>query len=111
MHQAGMSEPGADLPVRLGVRWASSADGWRMDACGVGGLFPLPGRVHLGRLGSMGLMYASGPLGPSPAGTFNFEPPPPGSALYLEPTPKRLRVIVGGEAIAESARAVRRRGK
>jgi uncharacterized protein (DUF427 family) len=54
----------------------------------------------------MGLMYATGPLGPSPAGTFNFEPPPPGSALYLEPTPKRLRVVVGGETIAESTNAM-----
>jgi uncharacterized protein (DUF427 family) len=50
----------------------------------------------------MGMMYGSGPLSPSPAGTFNFEPPPPGSALYLELTPKRLRVQVGGETIADS---------
>src|SRR2546421_5315524 len=54
----------------------------------------------------MGLMYGNGPLGKKPAGTFNFEPPPPGRALYLEPTPKRVRVEVGGEVIADSRRAM-----
>jgi uncharacterized protein (DUF427 family) len=51
-------------------------------------------------------MYGSGPLGPKPAGEFNFEPPKPGHALYLEPTPKRIRVEVGGEVIADSRRAM-----
>jgi uncharacterized protein (DUF427 family) len=54
----------------------------------------------------MGLMTGTGPLGREPAGTFNFEPPPPGTALYLEPTPKRIRVIVGGETVADSRRAM-----
>ena len=54
----------------------------------------------------MGLMYGNGPLGRAPAGEFNFEPPPPGKALYLEPTPKRVRVEVGGEVIADSRRAM-----
>jgi uncharacterized protein (DUF427 family) len=54
----------------------------------------------------MGMMTGNGPLGRKPAGTFNFEPPPPGQALYLEPTPKRIRVIVGGETIADSRRAM-----
>jgi uncharacterized protein (DUF427 family) len=54
----------------------------------------------------MGLMTATGPLSKKPAGEFNFEPPPPGRALYLEPTPKRLRVEVGGEVIADSRRAM-----
>jgi uncharacterized protein (DUF427 family) len=54
----------------------------------------------------MGLMIGTGPLSKKPAGTFNFEPPPPGRALYLEPTPKRLRVEVGGEVIADSRRAM-----
>jgi uncharacterized protein (DUF427 family) len=53
----------------------------------------------------MGLMTGSGPFGREPAGTFNFEPPPAGKALYLEPTPKRIRVVVGGETIADSRRA------
>jgi len=54
----------------------------------------------------MGLMTGNGPLGRKPAGAFNFEPPPPGSALYLEPTPKRVRVVVGGETVADSRRAM-----
>jgi uncharacterized protein (DUF427 family) len=51
-------------------------------------------------------MTGTGPLGKQPAGTFNFEPPPPGKALYLEPTPKRVRVEVGGVTIADSRRAM-----
>jgi uncharacterized protein (DUF427 family) len=51
-------------------------------------------------------MTGSGPLGRQPAGTFNFDPPAPGQALYLEPTPKRIRVIVGGETVADSRRAM-----
>jgi uncharacterized protein (DUF427 family) len=54
----------------------------------------------------MGLMTGTGPLSRQPAGTFNFEPPPPGWALYLGPTPKRIRVVVGGETIADSSRAM-----
>ena len=54
----------------------------------------------------MGLMTGTGPLGKQPAGAFNFEPPSPGRALYLEPTPKRVRVEVGGVTIADSRRAM-----
>jgi uncharacterized protein (DUF427 family) len=54
----------------------------------------------------MGLMSGTGPFGREPAGRFNFEVPPPGQALYLEPTPKRIRVVVGGEVIADSRRAM-----
>jgi uncharacterized protein (DUF427 family) len=54
----------------------------------------------------MGMMTVTGPLSPKPAGEFNFEPPPPGTALYLEPTPKRIRVVIGGETIADSRRAM-----
>jgi uncharacterized protein (DUF427 family) len=53
----------------------------------------------------MGLMYGTGPFGRSAAGEFNFSPPPPGTALYLEPTPRRVRVVVGEETIADSRRA------
>jgi uncharacterized protein (DUF427 family) len=53
----------------------------------------------------MGLMYGNGPLGRRPAGHFNFEPPAPGTALYLEPTPRRIRVVVGGETVADSRNA------
>jgi uncharacterized protein (DUF427 family) len=59
----------------------------------------------MARLYVMGMMYATGPLGPTPAGTFNFEPPPPGSALYLERTPKRIRTRVDGEVVADSRHA------
>jgi uncharacterized protein (DUF427 family) len=51
-------------------------------------------------------MYGTGPLSRQPAGTFNFEPPRPGWAVYLEPSPKRVRVIVAGETIADSQRAM-----
>ncbi len=54
----------------------------------------------------MGLMTGTGPLGKNPAGSFNFEPPEPGRALYMERTPKRIRVEVGGELIADSRRAM-----
>jgi uncharacterized protein (DUF427 family) len=53
----------------------------------------------------MGLMTGSGPFGREPAGAFNFEPPAPGKALYLEPAPKRVRVVVGGETVADSREA------
>jgi uncharacterized protein (DUF427 family) len=50
----------------------------------------------------MGLMTGSGPFGREPAGTFNFSVPEPGRTLYLEPSPKRVRVVVGGETVADS---------
>ncbi|MDQ6729041.1 MAG: DUF427 domain-containing protein [Actinomycetota bacterium] len=53
----------------------------------------------------MGMMTGSGPFGREPAGHFNFTPPPIGSVIYLEPTPKRIRVQVGGETIADSRHA------
>jgi uncharacterized protein (DUF427 family) len=51
-------------------------------------------------------MSGTGPLSRHPAGSFNFDPPPPGRALYLEPSPKRIRVQLGGETIADSRRAM-----
>src|SRR5207245_1809761 len=58
---------------------------------------------HLCKLGAgMGLMTGSGPFGRKPRGRFNFEPPAPGRALYLEPSPKRVRVVVGEETVADS---------
>ena len=53
----------------------------------------------------MGWMTGNGPLSKAPAGEFNFEPPPPGRTIYLEHTPKRIRVEVGGEVIADSRNA------
>jgi uncharacterized protein (DUF427 family) len=54
----------------------------------------------------MGMMTATGPLSRKPAGTFNFDPPEPGWAVYLEPSPKRIRTLVEGETIADSSRAM-----
>jgi uncharacterized protein (DUF427 family) len=54
----------------------------------------------------MGLMTGTGPLGKDPAGAFNFEPPPPGRAVYMEPCPKWVRAMVGGETIADSRRVL-----
>lgn len=54
----------------------------------------------------MGMMTATGPLGLRPSGTFNFDPPEPGRALYLEPTPKRIRAVLAGETIVDSRRAM-----
>jgi uncharacterized protein (DUF427 family) len=54
----------------------------------------------------MGLMTGNGPLGRDPAGRFNFEPPPPGEALYVEPSPKRVRVVLGGVTVADSRAVV-----
>ena len=54
----------------------------------------------------MGLMTGSGPLGREPAGRFNFEPPAPGEALYIEPSPKRVRVVHAGETVADSRAVV-----
>ena len=54
----------------------------------------------------MGLMTGTGPLGRNPAGRHNFEPPSPGQAMYIEPCEKWIRVIVGGETIADTRRAL-----
>jgi uncharacterized protein (DUF427 family) len=54
----------------------------------------------------MGLMTGSGPFGREPGGTFNFDPPPPGRALYLEPSPRRVRVVHAGETVADSRRVM-----
>ena len=54
----------------------------------------------------MGLMTGNGPLGRGPAGQFNFEPPAPGRAMYLDPSPKRIRAVFAGETIADSTRTL-----
>lgn len=50
----------------------------------------------------MSLTKGSGPFGSRPAGTFNFDPHPPEHVLYVEGTPRRVRVIFGGVAVADS---------
>jgi uncharacterized protein (DUF427 family) len=54
----------------------------------------------------MGLMTGTGPLGKHPAGAFNFDPPPPGQALYAEPCEKWIRVVLEGETVADSRHAL-----
>ena len=50
----------------------------------------------------MSLTKGSGPFGEHPAGRFNFDPQPPEHVLYLESTPRRVRVLLGGELVADS---------
>jgi uncharacterized protein (DUF427 family) len=52
------------------------------------------------------MMTGTGPFGRDPAGTFSHETPVPGGAMYIEPSAKRIRVVVGGETIADTHRAV-----
>ncbi len=54
----------------------------------------------------MGMMTGSGPLSRHPTGQFNFEAPEPGRALYLEPSPKRVRVVVAGETVVDTCDAM-----
>ncbi len=51
----------------------------------------------------MSLTKGSGPFGSSPAGSFNFDPHAPEHVLYVERSPRRVRVILGGETVADSA--------
>ena len=50
----------------------------------------------------MSLTKGSGPFGEHPAGAFNFDPDPPEHVLYLESTARRVRVLLGGEPVADS---------
>jgi uncharacterized protein (DUF427 family) len=53
----------------------------------------------------VGLTSGTGPFGKAPDGRFNFEPGPPGTALYWHPVPYRVRALVGGETVVDSRRA------
>lgn len=50
----------------------------------------------------MALTIGTGPFGERPAGTFNQDISGPAHTLYWEPTPKRVRVEVAGETVADS---------
>lgn len=50
----------------------------------------------------MSLTKGSGPFGEHPAGSFNFDPQPPEHVLYLERSPRRVRILFGGETVADS---------
>jgi uncharacterized protein (DUF427 family) len=54
----------------------------------------------------MGLSWQQGPLGRDPDGTFVTAAPMPERALYVEPARRRMRVELGGAAIARSDGAV-----
>ena len=53
----------------------------------------------------MSLTAGSGPFGKRPAGRFNFEPQPPGAAIFWEPVPYRVRAVVAGEVVVDSRNA------
>ena len=54
----------------------------------------------------MTLTIGTGPFGDQSSGTFNFDVRAPRDhALYLEESPKRVRVVFGGETVADSRRA------
>lgn len=50
----------------------------------------------------MALVLGTGPFGEQPAGEFNFSPDPPRHVLYFEDIPKRVRVELGGQTVADS---------
>jgi len=50
----------------------------------------------------VGLTSGTGPFGKQPDGRFNFEPEPPGAALYWHPVPYRVRAFVEKEAVVDS---------
>jgi len=51
-------------------------------------------------------MTGRGPFGRDPAGAWNFEPPPPGRAMYIEPIAKRVRVVLGEATVADTTHAL-----
>ncbi|HLE98392.1 MAG TPA: DUF427 domain-containing protein [Gaiellaceae bacterium] len=52
----------------------------------------------------MGLTNGTGPLGPRPKGTLNFQPPQ--RVVYVEPWPRRVRAILEDETVVDSERTV-----
>lgn len=50
----------------------------------------------------MALTVGTGPFSRRPAGTFNFTYDAPDHVLYFEDSPRRVRVVVGGETVADS---------
>jgi uncharacterized protein (DUF427 family) len=53
----------------------------------------------------MSLALGTGPFGPRPGGDSNYTIDSPAHILYLEDSPRRLRVRFGGEDVADSRRA------
>ena len=50
----------------------------------------------------MSLTKGSGPFGTTPAGAFNFDPHAPDHVLYVERSPRRVRVTLADEVVADS---------
>lgn len=53
----------------------------------------------------MALTVGTGPFGPRPAGTFNFELPRTTGLIYFEDSPRRIRARLGGETVLDSRHA------
>ncbi|MEX1163641.1 MAG: DUF427 domain-containing protein [Nitriliruptor sp.] len=53
---------------------------------------------------TMALTVGTGPFGRAPAGAFNFTYDAPAHVLYPEDSPRRVRVVVAGETVAQSSR-------
>jgi len=54
----------------------------------------------------MGLTSGTGPFGKQPAGAFNFERPRTEGVIYFEPSPRRMRGLLGGETVVDSRHAM-----
>jgi uncharacterized protein (DUF427 family) len=52
----------------------------------------------------MTLTIGTAPFGARPSGRFNFDPRPPEHVLHVEPSPRRVRVLLGGKTVADSTR-------
>ena len=50
----------------------------------------------------MSLTAGSGPFGKQPLGCFNFEPDPPGEAIFWEAVPYRVRALVDDVTVVDS---------
>ncbi len=50
----------------------------------------------------MSLTKGTGPFGREPAGRFNFDPQPPEHVLYVESSPRHVRVLLGEQLVADS---------
>ena len=53
----------------------------------------------------MSLTAGTGPFGKRPAGRFNFEPQPPGAAVFWEPVATRVRGLLADEVVVDSRAA------
>jgi uncharacterized protein (DUF427 family) len=48
------------------------------------------------------LTVGTAPFGSSPIGWFNFDPHPPADVVHVEPSPRRVRVLLDGVTVADS---------